>query len=46
MYNFIFICMVKEKTMKLWSQFLNIRNELLENVFFWYKCEKENYSLS
>jgi hypothetical protein len=26
-YNFIFICMLKEKTMELWFQFLNIHNE-------------------
>ncbi len=26
--NFIFICMVKEKTMEPWFQFLNIHNEL------------------
>jgi hypothetical protein len=25
--NFIFICMVKEKTMELWFQFLDMYNE-------------------
>jgi hypothetical protein len=26
-HNFVFICMVKEKTMELWFQFLNMYNE-------------------
>ncbi len=26
-YNFIFICMVKKKTMELWFQFLNMHNK-------------------
>jgi hypothetical protein len=29
-HNFIFICMVKEKTMELWFQFLNIYNEFFD----------------
>jgi hypothetical protein len=26
-HNFIFICMVKEKTMEIWFEFLNMYNE-------------------
>ncbi len=47
-YNFIFICMVKEKTMELRFQFLKYPQWILrwlKNFIIWYKCERKKFMI-